>query len=105
MKKLLKDKFKNFNKIKAFFRRDTFADLEQNLQSIMGLGSANRKQSTNQGPSNPIAGVVEAEDMIPVTSAANLATTNSRFVVSAINDPRAVPDLRPTQLTLEGQGK
>ncbi len=73
----------------------------------MGLGSANRKQSTNQAASHPVAGVVEAEEMNPATSAGSGVTTNSRFVVSAINDPRAatvVPDPRPTQLTLEGQG-
>ena len=73
----------------------------------MGLGSANRKPSTSQGPSNTVAGVVETEEIIPAPSVGSVATTNSRFVVSAINDPRAataVPDPRPTHLTLEGQG-
>ena len=88
------------------YREASFADLEQNLQSIMGLGSSStRKTSTMLPPNLPAATAAgqETEAAEAVTSLP--APTNSRFVISVVNDrTSSTSDPRPTYLTLDGQG-
>ena len=87
------------------YREASFADLEQNLQSIMGLGSSSTRKTSTMLPPNVPAGTSAGQE----TDAAEAVTSlpaNSRFVISVVNDrtSASTSDPRPTYLTLDGQG-